>query len=463
MIPMESMDVSASIVACMKRLVSVAGLVLVTASARGAVSYEREVAPILRTYCAGCHNDIDREGEFSVETFAALVRGADKGTTLVPGQSADSLLIKLIEGRAKPVMPPKDEPRVPESELAVLRRWIDEGAKGPAEDRSILATMSVPEVVVPAGQVRPLTAAEFSPDGRLLALGMSGRVELRDPTGRRVLKVLDGIAGKVNAVHFSRDGQQVIVAAGVAGLNGVAEVRALAGGGRVMSFAGHRDAVHDAEWSPDGQWVATAGYDRMIRLWRVSDGGVVWSNSVHNGAVFDLAFDPSGAVLASASADQTVKLWRVRDGLRLDTLNQPQGELNRVMFSADGSQIFAAGADRRVHQWRFVSREVPGLNPVVASRFAHEAAIGTMALTADGRGLITTASDRTLKLWRIPELEEVASYAVQSDLVGGIAGQPGKAGFAVARMDGSVGRYPVTQLGPTGRYPTGRWGRRKSW
>jgi len=445
---MESRGVSVAIVACMKRLSLLAGLVLVTASALGAVSYEREVAPILRTYCAGCHNDVDREGEFSVETFAALARGGDKGTTLVPGQSADSLLIKLIEGRARPVMPPKDEPRVPESELAVLRRWIDEGAKGPAEDRSILATMSVPAVAVPAGQVRPLTAAEFSPDGRLLALGMSGRVELRDPTGRRVLQVLDGIPGKVNAVHFSRDGQQVIVAAGIAGLNGVAEVRSVASGGRVRSFSGHRDAVHDAEWSPDGQWVATAGYDRMIRLWRVSDGGVVWSNSVHNGAVFDLAFDPSGAVLASASADQTVKLWRVRDGLRLDTLNQPQGELNRVLFSADGSQIFAAGADRRVHQWRFVSREAPGLNPVVASRFAHEAAVGTMALTADGRGLVTTASDRTLKLWRIPELEEVTSYAVQSDLVGGIAGQPGKAGFAVARMDGSVGRYAVTQLAP---------------
>jgi hypothetical protein len=125
---MEFMRVSASIVAGMKRLSSLAGLVLVTASALGAVSYEREVAPILRTYCAGCHNDVDREGEFSVETFAALAQGGDKGRTLVPGQSTDSLLIKLIEGRAKPVMPPKDEPRVPEAELAVLRRWIDEGA-----------------------------------------------------------------------------------------------------------------------------------------------------------------------------------------------------------------------------------------------------------------------------------------------------------------------------------------------
>ncbi len=408
-----------------------------------AVNFEREVAPILRTHCAGCHNDADREGEFSVETLASLRKGGDKGETIRPGHAEDSLLIKLVEGRAKPSMPPKDEPRVPVAEVAVLRKWIDEGAMGPAKDESILSRIAVPEVAVPAGQERPLTAAEFSPDGGMLAVGMAGRVEMRDPTGRRVRRVIDAIPGKVNAVHFSKDGKRLLVAAGVAGLNGMALVHEVASGRRVATFGGHRDAVHDAEWSPDGQWLATAGYDRSVRLWRVSDGGLVWSNSVHNGAVFDLAFDPSGAVLASASADQTVKLWRVRDGVRLDTLNQPQGELSRVRFTPDGSQIVAVGADRRIHQWRFVSREQPALNPVVASRFAHEAAIQSMGLTADGAFLVTGAADRMLKAWRLPELVEVKAYEVQSDVVTAVALSPKRARFVAARMDGSVQGYDL--------------------
>ena len=86
--------------------------------------YERDIAPILRTHCAGCHNEADREGEFSVETFTSLNRGGDKGATLKPGDPEGSLLVKLIEGRAKPVMPPKDEPRVSTAELALLRQWI---------------------------------------------------------------------------------------------------------------------------------------------------------------------------------------------------------------------------------------------------------------------------------------------------------------------------------------------------
>jgi hypothetical protein len=67
--------------------------------------YVRDIAPILRTYCAGCHYDADREGEFSVETFASLNKGGDKGATLKPGDPESSLLVKLIEGRSKPSMP----------------------------------------------------------------------------------------------------------------------------------------------------------------------------------------------------------------------------------------------------------------------------------------------------------------------------------------------------------------------
>ncbi|MEN9546823.1 MAG: hypothetical protein RLZZ356_1555, partial [Verrucomicrobiota bacterium] len=58
--------------------------------------YERDIAPILRTQCAGCHNDVDREGEFSVETFATLNRGGDQGATVKPGDPEGSLLIRLI-------------------------------------------------------------------------------------------------------------------------------------------------------------------------------------------------------------------------------------------------------------------------------------------------------------------------------------------------------------------------------
>ena len=417
-------------------------LFLLTGTAHAQLSYEQHIAPILRTYCSGCHNATDQENEFSVETYASLRKGgSDKGDPIKPSQADESFLIKSLERRARPSMPPKDEPQVPAAELALLKQWIAAGAPAPKQDVSILESLVVPEIKSAPGLRQPLTATAWSPDGRQLAVAQANRIELRGSPQSKVRRVFDGLPGKVNAVHFSPDSRQFVAASGITGLSGVAWLWEVATGRKLREFGGHRDILYDAEFSPDGRTLATAGYDRVIKLWRVADGSLLRSIAVHNGAIFDLAFAPGGTVLASASADQTVKLWRVADGVRLDTLNQPQGELNAVAFTPDGQHILAAGNDKRIHLWRFVSKTAPALNPVVHSRFAHEAAITALDVSTDGKFLITSAADRTLKLWSLPDLTERFAYEVQPDLAAAIAARPKRDEFLVVRLDGSMQAY----------------------
>ena len=75
------------------------------------VDFHKDVAPILREYCAGCHNDDDLEGEFSVETFRSLMKGGENGAGIVAGKTAGSLLWQQITKQKKPHMPPRKEPR----------------------------------------------------------------------------------------------------------------------------------------------------------------------------------------------------------------------------------------------------------------------------------------------------------------------------------------------------------------
>jgi mono/diheme cytochrome c family protein len=100
----------------MKRLQMLRLLVLVFAAspAHAAADYDREIAPILRTYCSGCHNDKDKEAGFSVETYAALRAGGDgDGDTIAPGDPAGSVMIRRITSTQADHMPPADEPQVP--------------------------------------------------------------------------------------------------------------------------------------------------------------------------------------------------------------------------------------------------------------------------------------------------------------------------------------------------------------
>lgn len=416
-----------------------------------AISYEREIAPILRSYCAGCHNDSDLEGELSVETFAQLRKGGeDHADPIRAGDADGSFLIRSIEGNEKPKMPPKDEPQLPDLEKATLRKWVAAGAPGPARDVSILKALTVPKLAA-AIREKPVTAAAYSPDGGSLALARTGLIEIRDAASNAARHTISGLPGKVNAVHFTADGSQVILASGITGLHGVAQLRKVEGGEVVREFGGHADVLYDAEISPDGKLLATAGYDRIIRLWNIADGALLRTIDVHKGAIFDLAWHPGGHVLASASADETVKLWRVSDGVRLDTLNQPQGELAAVLFTMDGEHIIAGGKDKRIHLWRFVSKEAPALNPPLHSRFAHEAAITGLALSSDGRHLLSSAEDHSLKCWSVPDLTLEQSYDGQPDVSAVLVAVPRSGTFLAARMDGSTGLVRIGEPAVVGQ------------
>lgn len=415
----------------------------VSAFADDAPVYEKDIAPILRTYCAGCHNDLDRDGGLSVETFAQLTKGGDdQGAPIKAGDAAASYLVKAITGSVKKVMPPKDEPQLQAQDIAMLKRWITAGAPAPAKDESILKNLVVPKLK-PSDKRQPVTSAGYSRDGKLVALARYGTVEIRDAATNELRTSMSGFPGKVNAVHFSADAARIVAASGITGLTGVAQIREVADGKLTHEFSNHTDTLYDAEFSPDGALLATAGYDRVIRIWNVADGKPLRSMDVHKGAVFDLAFDPTGNVLASASADETVKLWRVSDGERLDTLNAPQGEQVAVLFTRDGSHVMSTGADKRIHMWRLVSREKPALNPLVHSRFAHETPVVGLAMSADGKFIVSSASDRSLKVWSLPELELRHAYPPQSDITPVLTAIPGTEQFFAARMDGSADRIAI--------------------
>lgn len=430
----------------------VCGLAVLPCSA-AVPSYERDVTPILRTYCAGCHNDRDKEGELSVETFAALRKGgAGSGDPIVPGDATASVIIQRMLSKDGDHMPPDDESQVPAADRAVLEAWIAAGAAPPAADVSLLESMCVPKLPPHAGAM-PVTAAAVCPDGGRMAVLQGRRLSLVPVTAFASPSAKTGgqpdaedaiqLPWKANAIHFSPDGTAFVVAGGVAGLSGVAEIRDAATRGLIRSLGGHRDLLYDAEFSPDGKLLATAGYDRSVKVWNTADGSMLRSIDVHDGPVFDLAWHPGGAVLASASADETIKLWRTADGVRLDTLSQPQGEMFAVAFTPDGRHVIGAGRDRRIHLWQLLSIDAPCINPPLHSRFAHESPIVSMELSSDGRHLLTAAEDRSLKCWSLPDLVLEHDYPRQPDQVSAVVAlADGR--FGLGRMDGSIDAVAVT-------------------
>ncbi len=412
------------------RLVAIFILALASGSVVHAVEYHRDVAPILREYCVGCHNDDDYEGDFSVETFEALRKGGESGAPVVGGDAEGSFLMKLLRRTEKPYMPPKKEPQLSAEQVEVFQKWIAAGAKGPENDVSILSTLTVPKIEPAENVARPITAMAVSPDGTK-AIARFKTVTIGE--GRKWTE----LPGKVNALAFSRDGKRLAAASGVTGLRGEAVVWNIESGEEVRRLGtGHRDTLYDAVFSPDGRLLATAGYDRVIRIWDLDSGKFVRELAAHNGAVYDLAFSPDGSVLASASGDESVKLWKVATGDRLDTLGQPEGEVFNVAFTPDGKRVLAAGADKRIYLWKWISKNKPAINPLLVSRFAHEDEIVCLAVSSDGELLASASADGRVRTWSLPNLRSLVIHRGQSDLVTAMTFSGDQ--LLLARMDGST-------------------------
>lgn len=124
----------------MKLFTSIAMLsIIATAQASEPVSFEREVLPLLEQRCNKCHHEDEQSGGLDLTRLETMRRGGDElGAAIVPGKPDESSLIQVLTGVKEPSMPENGDP-LPTAEIALLRRWIAEGAKDdsmifPADD-----------------------------------------------------------------------------------------------------------------------------------------------------------------------------------------------------------------------------------------------------------------------------------------------------------------------------------------
>ena len=166
-------------------LISFAALATIAISSARAVQtkpgYVKQIEPLLLEKCVACHNHTTRKGELNLESYEALMAGGKRGAAIVPGKSAESLLVKMVEGTIKPRMPLGDELNA--EEINLLKTWIDAGAHGSdktakPESSPVESTVSLPALSPNKDVTAAVSAVAFHPNGSVIALGRYQLVEL---------------------------------------------------------------------------------------------------------------------------------------------------------------------------------------------------------------------------------------------------------------------------------------------
>lgn len=347
----------------------------------------RDVMVLLRDQCLSCHNPEKKKGGLSMHSKQSLLQGGRDGKVIDLDVPEASPLLKALEPDADPHMPPNAQ--LSKEQRASLKQWITEGL---AWDDAALAPARPPRQVkfqpVPESY-QPCLAMACAPDGHWLAVGRGERVTIYDlsltnypvatsfkahqdtvrslawsPDSRwlisgafRELSLWDTngftqrwkfsgeLHGHVTAIRFSSYGGAILAADSQAAEGGWIQVIDTASGQSLGAWQAHADSINDLVVSPDGGVVASAGGDKLVKLWELVSKREISRLEGHAGSVTGIAFNTNGTELVSVSADKQLKLWNLKTRESILAMTGRKHGFNGVTWSSDGQTVFAVDDD----------------------------------------------------------------------------------------------------------------------
>jgi WD40 repeat protein len=267
-------------------------------------------------------------------------------------------------------------------------------------------------------------AAALSPDGKTILTGGGDRVgRLWDAaTGKPLTPPLPHHGGVTQAA-FSADGRVVLTGSS----DNTARLWDTATGSPLGAPLRHQGFLQAAAFHSDGRNVLSGSYDHTARLWgaaagpqakvvrhgeltserlngpepRTSDRGV---EARHLRDVMVAIFSRDGRTLLTADAIGTARLWETESGKPIGKAFRQQDPITAATFHPDGKTVVIASGKSETHGEKLIERGEARLWNIADGMpstysFNHNSMIKALAVSPDGRIILTGSNDRTARLW----------------------------------------------------------------
>ncbi len=260
--------------------------------------------------------------------------------------------------------------------------------------------------IIYRGHTEEVAAVIWSPNGQLIAsAGQDQTVQIwKAASGGTPVFTYKGHTDRVNGLSWSSNGH--LLASGSDDKS--VQVWQADSGARAFTFLGHTAGVLCVGWQPNDSSVASGSWDGTLRDWATvqhgdhfNAGDQIFNYGGHgNNEVYALAWSPNGDFIASAGADQTVQISNGGDGTPRPpffTDHRRKDHTNRVFavaWSPDGTSIASGDQDGNVYVWKAANR-------TTFFRYTgHKGAVNAVAWSPDGKFIASGSADTTVHVWQ---------------------------------------------------------------
>lgn len=380
------------------------------------ITFEQHILPIFREKCGSCHNGNDKKGDLVLDNYGLAMQGGASGEVIrTDGDASMSQLYLVIAHLSEPTMPPQ-QPKMPDAQLTLVRKWIEGGAlenagsKAKPKKNVAMAKVEIsnqrpagPPILPENLPIDPLlvasrgngvTALAVSPWSPVAAVAGHKQIFLYNTQSLELEGVLPFPEGVAHILKFTRDGQWLMAGGGRGSHSGKVILWDVKTGKRIAEIGSEYDVVLAADISPDHTQVALGGPKKIVRVYDTSTGELLYEKNKHTDWITALEFSPDGVLLATADRSNGLVVWEAFTGREFYFLTGHTGPITDVSWAPDSNILASCSEDSTIRVW-----EMQNGNQV-KNWGAHGGGVSAVEFTRDNR-IASTGRDNQAKLWDI--------------------------------------------------------------
>jgi len=441
-----------------------------TALARGqtqpsaAVSFHQHIRPILQRRCQGCHQPAVQGGKLILTTFEAFRAGGATGPGFKPGRPEESIVLRFITGN--PPLMPKNAPPLTPAEVALFRRWIEQGAK----DDTPTVKDPIDADHPPVYKAPPvISALAYSPDGKTLAVSGYREILLHRADGSGLIARLVGRSHRIESLSYSPDGRILAAVGGAPARFGEVQLWDTASNTLKNAVELSYDTLFGASFSPDGRQLAMGGADNAVRVLSVPDGKLLLKFDNHSDWTFATVWTVGKAEvkqpgkpgeltnrvgvfeedqhLLSTGRDRAIKLILARNGSFVDDINTFTSPYRCMVRHPKADQVLVGGDDGVPRLYQVFRTKARTMNQedhnLIHAYERQPGQVNAVAFTADGSRFAVGGEGGEVRIYKTDDGKRLATLKIGSTIFT-LAFRPDGQEIAVGGHDGLVRLFNTT-------------------